>query len=263
MDNQPHEEQKQNEHQTPDPNQDNRYDALIPPQKQEIKKRKVTISQIESDIDDSIASEDESNFQNRSISSVSKSMNPSRLPSTGSRLKKNWTIKEDQISEITELDMSLENNTNASLPDTHRMKTGRFDKSQSYAKKLTERKAQLNQQNTKRNPECETDNASSSFVYSEAPVRKSKYVTFRHGKYELIKLIGQGMTSKVFMIRLSKDHNQVFALKVIVNSYFERRQEYILNEVKVLQSFKSNPHIISLVEYGRASFLDNQGEEWG
>jgi serine/threonine protein kinase len=103
----------------------------------------------------------------------------------------------------------------------------------------------------------ETDNASASFVYSEAPVGKSKYVTFRHGKYELIKLIGQGMTSKVFMIRLAKDHNQFFALKVIVNSYFERRQEYILNEVKVLLSFNSNPHIISLVEYGRASFLDN------
>jgi serine/threonine protein kinase len=79
----------------------------------------------------------------------------------------------------------------------------------------------------------------------------------------LIRLIGQGMTSKVFMIRLTKDHNQIFALKVIVNQYWERRHEYILNEVKVLESFKSNPHIINVVEYGRASFLDTEGKEWG
>jgi hypothetical protein len=35
---------------------------------------------------------------------------------------------------------------------------------------------------------------------------KRKYATFQKGKYELLKLIGQGMTSKVFMVRLAKDH---------------------------------------------------------
>ena len=42
------------------------------------------------------------------------------------------------------------------------------------------------------------------------------------------------MTSKVYMIRLSGDHSQVFALKIITNEYMSKRREYILNEVRVL-----------------------------
>ena len=58
---------------------------------------------------------------------------------------------------------------------------------------------------------------------------------FQKGKYELLKLIGQGMTSKVFMVRLASDHSKIFALKVITNEYWAKRKDYILNEVEVLK----------------------------
>jgi carbon catabolite-derepressing protein kinase len=83
------------------------------------------------------------------------------------------------------------------------------------------------------------------------------------GKYELIKLIGQGMTSKVFMVRLTADHSQILALKVITNSYWNKRREYIENEIKVLSLMRGHPNIIELKEQGRASFLDTAGDEWG
>ena len=67
------------------------------------------------------------------------------------------------------------------------------------------------------------------------PQKKSKYATFQKGKYELLKLIGQGMTSKVFMVRLASDHSKIFALKVITNEYWAKRKDYILNEVEVLK----------------------------
>jgi len=67
------------------------------------------------------------------------------------------------------------------------------------------------------------------------------------------------MTSKVFMIRLSKDHSKIYALKIITNEYWEKRKDYILNEIKVLRKFKGHPHIIELIEEGRASFLDTDG----
>ena len=47
-----------------------------------------------------------------------------------------------------------------------------------------------------------------------------KYPNFQNGKYQLIKVIGQGMTSKVFIIRLTEDNIQLFALKIITNDYW-------------------------------------------
>ena len=65
------------------------------------------------------------------------------------------------------------------------------------------------------------------------------------------------------MVRLASDHKKIFALKVITNEYWSKRQEYILNEVEVLKQFKDHKHIINLVEQGKASFLDSDGQEWG
>ena len=48
--------------------------------------------------------------------SVSNTSRRSYLPVKGANIKKHWTIVENQISEITELDISEENNTDASLP---------------------------------------------------------------------------------------------------------------------------------------------------
>lgn len=152
-----------------------------------------------------------------------------------STYKKQWTILDQQISELSE---SEENNTDAGEP-------------------------RKNASPDARAAECQVDNDSYNYSGLEKQEEPSKYPTFKKGKYELIRLIGQGMTSKVFMIRLASDHNQIFALKVIMNSYYSKREEYILNEVQVLISFKGNPHIIQLYEYGRASFLDVDGQEWG
>ena len=93
--------------------------------------------------------------------------------------------------------------------------------------------------------------------------QKNAYPTFQYGKYELLKLIGQGMTSMVFMCRLASDHSQVYALKVITNDYWSKRKDYILNEMEVLKKLKGHPHIINLVDEGRASFIDVEGSEWG
>jgi len=114
---------------------------------------------------------------------------------------------------ITELSMTHENNTNASSPE--KIKTAKR--------------------------ENEKEEETKSFVYSEeAPVNeeavnKKLYPTFCKGKYELIKLIGSGMTSKVFMVRLAANHSQIYALKVITNDYWNKRQDYILNEIEVLK----------------------------
>ena len=71
------------------------------------------------------------------------------------------------------------------------------------------------------------------------------------------------MTSKVFMIRLTEDHSQIFALKIITNDYWARRKEYILNEISVLKKLTGHANIINLMEEGQASFRDVNGEEWG
>jgi len=97
-----------------------------------------------------------------------------------------------QIDEITELGITHENNTNASQP--RKCKT-------------SVRMAEEDKDMTIAEP-------------NEAQSAKRKYATFQKGKYELLKLIGQGMTSKVFMVRLAKDHKQIFALKVITNDYW-------------------------------------------
>ena len=71
------------------------------------------------------------------------------------------------------------------------------------------------------------------------------------------------MTSKVFMIRLTADPEKIFALKIITNDYWNKRKDYIMNEIKVLKMYKGHPHIIELVDEGQASFLDTDNNEWG
>jgi len=46
---------------------------------------------------------------------------------------------------------------------------------------------------------------------------------------------------------------------VITNDYWEKRKDYILNEIGVLKKLKGHPHIINLIDEGRASFVDIEG----
>lgn len=114
-------------------------------------------------------------------------------------LNKQYTILQSQISEIPELSIDQENNTDAEDPNSP---VNRNKKKSSSPK--TRKEEQKNEDSFDFHV-----NTQQSYNFSQTTYHKdkTKFATFKNGKYELIKLIGQGMTSRVFMIRLTKDHN--------------------------------------------------------
>jgi len=59
---------------------------------------------------------------------------------------------------------------------------------------------------------------------SSGEILKEKTYTTFDGKYEVIKKLGAGRTSRVYLCRLINMHKKKFALKIFRNEYLEDKE---------------------------------------
>lgn len=71
-------------------------------------------------------------------------------------------------------------------------------------------------------------------------------------RYELIKSVGKGNTSEVFMARDRKNPQELQAVKIYHEDFLTERQGYqkVENEIETLRSLK-HPNIISIYDHGK------------
>lgn len=70
--------------------------------------------------------------------------------------------------------------------------------------------------------------------------------------YEVVKSIGEGNSSKVYLAREIKDHSRFVAIKVLKEEFLRKDPSAILsvqNEIVILKSLK-HPGLINLIDYG-------------
>ncbi len=75
-----------------------------------------------------------------------------------------------------------------------------------------------------------------------------------NGQYEIIKSLGEGNTSKVYLARKLSNPSEQVAIKVLKEEFLKRdsdSMESVRNEITILKSLK-HQGIISMVEYGDA-----------
>ena len=73
-----------------------------------------------------------------------------------------------------------------------------------------------------------------------------------NNKYEIIKSLGEGNTSKVYLAQALDNQNQQVAIKVIKDEFLRRDADSILsvqNEITILKNLQHNG-LIQLFEYG-------------
>jgi len=74
-----------------------------------------------------------------------------------------------------------------------------------------------------------------------------------NGKYEILKSLGEGNTSKVYLGKL-KDTEEYAAIKILKEEFLRRDQDSILsvhNEITILKNLQ-HAGIINMFEYGDA-----------
>jgi serine/threonine protein kinase len=75
-----------------------------------------------------------------------------------------------------------------------------------------------------------------------------------NGKYEILKSLGEGNTSKVYLGRATDGSEQYAAIKILKEEFLRRDQDSILsvhNEITILKNL-SHAGIINMLEYGDA-----------
>lgn len=73
-----------------------------------------------------------------------------------------------------------------------------------------------------------------------------------NNKYEIIKSLGEGNTSKVYLAKSIENANQQVAIKVIKDEFLRRDSDSILsvqNEITILKNLQ-HPGLVQLLEYG-------------
>ena len=73
-----------------------------------------------------------------------------------------------------------------------------------------------------------------------------------NNKFEILKSLGEGNTSKVYLARALENQSQLVAIKVIKDEFLRRDADSILsvqNEITILKNL-NNPGLIKLIEYG-------------
>ena len=145
-------------------------------------------------------------------------------------------LNQGRFSDITELNSGIENDTNASMPKKYH----------------TQRISTATKQET-----C-SHSLNDSDIESQVDLP-----LFKNGMYEMVKIIGQGMTSKVFQIRMTLDPELMFALKIITNEYYAQQPDLIQNEIDILKKFRYHPNIVNLIDHGKASFREKDEKEFG
>ena len=80
---------------------------------------------------------------------------------------------------------------------------------------------------------------------------RKRHPVFNH-EYEIISTLGDGNTSKVYLLKSIKEPEKEYALKLISNEYLTRHEDAfdsVKQEIKILQSIK-HEHVIKCIGYG-------------
>lgn len=75
--------------------------------------------------------------------------------------------------------------------------------------------------------------------------------------YDLVKVIGKGSTSKVWLARYVDDHSLTFAIKIMSSSYLKLKNSRanIKKEVEILSSL-DHEGVIQIYEYGEDGVIE-------
>ena len=81
--------------------------------------------------------------------------------------------------------------------------------------------------------------------------KKKEHPVFNN-EYDIISSLGEGNTSKVYLIRSQQDPSKKYALKLIRDEFLKRDESSLLSvqqEIQILKSLQ-HPHIINCIAYG-------------
>jgi len=103
------------------------------------------------------------------------------------------------------------------------------------------------------NSESNTNSASSQSSFEESAYPRL------NNTYELIKILGEGSTAKVWLARLIEEPSKLFAIK-IMNAKFLKMESSICSVKKEIKILKGLDHegIIKLLEFGDSGIITSE-----